>query len=68
MPLNIPPHPETPSFDELVEGSENATGFCLECGNSQGCVEPDAQNYPCEDCGQPYVFGTDVLILNEIFR
>lgn len=38
-------------------------GFCLNCGAETDGVEPDARNYRCEDCGQPYVYGLEQLLM-----
>jgi hypothetical protein len=38
-------------------------GFCLVCGLEHDGVEPDAQNYECEACGEPQVFGADELLM-----
>ena len=37
-------------------------GFCVACGaDADGC-EPDAQEYECEACGEPAVYGADELM------
>jgi len=36
-------------------------GFCLICG-AEASVEPDAENYECEACGAPQVFGAEALL------
>lgn len=41
-----------PSMSEVMEASEENRGFCLACGESQDCVEPDARRYECECCGK----------------
>lgn len=38
-------------------------GFCLLCGTDAAGVEPDAENYQCEQCGAEQVFGADALLL-----
>ncbi len=43
-------------------GMENP-GFCIACGaDADGC-EPDACNYPCEDCGENKVFWSSEIML-----
>ena len=38
-------------------------GFCKACGaDADGC-EPDARNYPCEECGENQVFGAEELLI-----
>lgn len=39
------------------------TGICTECGASRDGCEPDARNYPCEECGKRKVFGASELVL-----
>lgn len=38
-------------------------GFCIECGAENEGVEPDAENYECESCGEHQVFGADELFI-----
>jgi hypothetical protein len=51
------------SESEFRAESENYTGFCLACGNTQGCCEPDARRYSCEDCRQMKVYGLEELLM-----
>jgi len=38
-------------------------GFCLACGaEAEGC-EPDAQQYVCESCGEPAVYGAAEILI-----
>jgi hypothetical protein len=39
-------------------------GFCLSCGCGCGGVEPDAQRYRCEVCGERQVYGVEELLLS----
>jgi predicted RNA-binding Zn-ribbon protein involved in translation (DUF1610 family) len=49
---------------EAVEADDNL-GFCTACGEQATNVEPDAENYECESCGENKVFGAEqLLILN----
>lgn len=48
-------------FAALAE--DDNIGFCLECGSSQYGVEPDAENYRCEACGEHCVFGVEQILL-----
>lgn len=41
-------------------------GICRSCGNIQSGVEPDAENYRCEDCGEDEVFGIEHVILTSL--
>ena len=38
-------------------------GFCLACGADAMQVEPDAERYPCEICGENEVYGAEQLML-----
>ena len=38
-------------------------GFCTECGFEADGVEPDAENYECESCGEAAVQGADNLLI-----
>lgn len=53
---------ELGAFEFMVE-HENE-GICLECGNLQSGVEPDASGYKCEACGQSRVMGLENAFLN----
>ncbi len=37
-------------------------GLCTSCGEEQNPVEPDAENYHCESCGDARVFGAEQLL------
>lgn len=53
----------TISLDEYSSIMEDYLGFCTECGAFRDCVEPDACRYTCEECGEPSVYGTDMLLM-----
>jgi hypothetical protein len=38
-------------------------GFCVACGEGAEGVEPDAQQYECECCGEKAVYGAEELLL-----
>ena len=48
-----------PSLDEIEEAmrSDESIGWCAECGAEHACIEPDAENYHCTDCGAHAVRG-----------
>ena len=52
----------TPDFQVMVVDSV-VHGFCKECGWLNDSVEPDAQDYQCEDCGENAVTSIVELIL-----
>ena len=46
----------------------DSTGFCIKCGAEQSGCEPDAQEYECESCGEPAVFGAQELLITGQYR
>jgi hypothetical protein len=52
-----------PTIEQLRSIAEDCGGFCKACGAEAYVVEPDAQNYPCEECGAHKVFGAEELIM-----
>jgi hypothetical protein len=38
-------------------------GFCLVCGAEADGCEPDAEQYPCESCGEPAVYGAAEILI-----
>ena len=48
---------------ELLESGQDTTGVCIECGEDQGGVEPDASGYKCEACGKRAVMGAEEIVL-----
>lgn len=47
----------------LVESGEDTTGICHACGAEREMTEPDAEHYPCEDCGQNEVYGAEQTVM-----
>lgn len=45
-----------------VEADDNL-GFCTACGAEACCVEPDARQYECEQCGENAVYGAEELLI-----
>lgn len=57
----------TITVDEFKEYSDDNMGVCLACDELQSGCEPDAENYECESCGEPKVFGLEqALIIGQI--
>ena len=48
--------------EESMFGMED-DGFCIACGAEAYGVEPDAQGYLCEECGEEAVCGAEQLLL-----
>jgi hypothetical protein len=54
------------SESDVMEGDN---GGCTACGNIQyGGVEPDAQQYECECCGEHTVFGLEELLIMDLIK
>jgi len=47
--------------DQLMDSVQD--GFCTECGAYYGSVEPDAEGYHCEDCGENKVKSLTMILL-----
>ena len=47
---------------ELAQENDGG-GICIACGNFQYQVEPDAEKYKCESCGERKVYGAAQAIL-----
>ena len=51
-------------MSEIAE--DNTTGFCVNCGQSQGMCEPDARGRQCESCGSLGVYGAEELLIMKV--
>jgi len=55
--------------DRIIEAVERHNmsldnpGFCIACGVDAEGVEPDAQEYECEACGEHAVYGAEELLM-----
>ncbi|MBW4554197.1 MAG: hypothetical protein KME35_24305 [Aphanocapsa sp. GSE-SYN-MK-11-07L] len=47
---------------EAIEEGANM-GFCIQCGAEHYYIEPDAQDYECEDCGKKAVYGAEEILI-----
>lgn len=48
----------------MLEDGEYDAGICICCGEvTESGVEPDAEWYPCEGCGEAAVFGVEQALL-----
>lgn len=53
------------SEEQFQQYESDYVGFCTECQSfNTGGVEPDAQNYPCEECDTNSVQGTLEVLLD----
>ena len=48
---------------EYIEACNNYQGICLACEALQDGVEPDAEGYECESCGEHKVTGIEEALL-----
>lgn len=46
-----------------AEGTLSNPGICMACGEEFEGVEPDAEEYPCEACGEAQVYGAVQAVL-----
>jgi hypothetical protein len=47
----------------LDNPSRRRPGSCLACGAEAEGVEPDAEQYACEICGEPAVYGAAEILI-----
>ena len=63
-----------PTEDAIIDACERRNtsldnpGFCIFCGEEVEGVEPDAQEYHCECCGEPGVYGAEELLIRGWYR
>jgi predicted RNA-binding Zn-ribbon protein involved in translation (DUF1610 family) len=48
---------------ERQRSSLDVPGVCIACGAEVGGVEPDAEEYECECCGEEAVYGAEQLLI-----
>lgn len=49
------------AYQEHVDSMD---GVCLGCGKWRyGDTEGDAENYPCDSCGENHVMGTEMALI-----
>jgi len=51
--------------ESLLDAMEQdlGLGVCLACYEEQEQVEPDAQELPCESCGEHAVYGIEIIVM-----
>ena len=62
-------NPVVPDFEWVEDAmhSDDSLGWCIACGSEAYGVEPDAERYCCEECGEHAVFGAGDMVLCELF-
>ena len=52
------------SVEQYEEATDASEGFCTSCqAFTTDCVEPDAEGYKCEACGERAVVGAEQALL-----
>ena len=51
------------TLEEIEDMLESNEGICTECGAIRSCVEPDAEGYKCEECGENAVMGIELALI-----
>ena len=55
--------PKKFTLEQIEEADDLQEGFCIACGASRDCCEPDARKYRCEECGLNHVYGAQEIAL-----
>jgi hypothetical protein len=53
---------------EYIHADNESMGYCLACGKEAYGVEPDAQRYSCESCGEEKVYGASELLVMGVLK
>ncbi len=57
------------SYIEYQIHRSEYNGLCTSCGEwTCGGVEPDAEGYDCDVCGEPTVIGAETAFLTDAFE
>ncbi len=56
------------SIDFYTDMENNMEGVCTSCGAIRGCCEGDAEDYPCDECGENTVIGAMNALIEGIFE
>lgn len=51
------------TLETYQEMSADYSGYCTACGEETSPVEPDAEGYHCDACGEDRVVGPDIALL-----
>ena len=55
------------TIEEYNEHRTLYDGVCMACGAIRcGDTEPDAEDYPCEECGQEKVIGIESALMEDV--
>jgi predicted amidophosphoribosyltransferase len=53
-------------IDAIEDAGTGNPGFCTACGEDAEGVEPDAESYLCEVCGENAVYGAEQLLIMKV--
>lgn len=56
------------SIEDYYMMEDSFEGVCKNCGAIRDCCEPDAVDYPCDECGENAVVGVDIALLDGLFE
>ena len=58
------------SMTEYREHSNSYDGYCTACKDitRYGCTEPDAENYPCEECDENTAMGIEQAMIHGLIQ
>ena len=51
------------TLEQIESNIHGLGGWCLSCGEEAYNVEPDAEKYPCESCGERRVYGSEQIVV-----
>ena len=54
----------SPTISQISLGKKDYIGWCRICGHEHDSIEPDAENYHCEECDSDQVFGAEEFLMN----
>jgi hypothetical protein len=56
--------------EDFQEHIDSDDGFCLECNafTRFGDTEPDAENYPCDECGHDSCLGAEQALIEGLIE
>lgn len=56
------------SCGQFKSHRDDMDGFCTNCNQvtTFGGIEPDAEQYECEECGEFSLYGMDYIIMNDM--
>lgn len=58
------------TVEQYKQAEDDMADFCTQCKAivNHGSVEPDAQEYVCEECGEPRVMGVPEALIQDLIE